>query len=603
MVPFAEQVGMKNGLGLLLLSLLLWLLHAQRAAATSAADLVLTHVTVIDATGAPAKPDVTVVITGDRIRIVGRSTEIQAPKNAQVVDARGKFLIPGLWDMHIHWYEKDYLPLFIANGVLGVRIMSGSPIHHEWRKQIEAGTLLGPRMVIASEIVDGPKPLWPGSISVANETQARQAVDRIKQDGAGDFVKVYTFLPREAYFAIAEESKRQGISFEGHVPLSVTTEEASRAGQKSFEHLTGIVSACSTRSEELYQAARADLAEEMVSSKPTFWGPHAQQLRQAMLDTYSPQKATALSALLKSNGTWQCPTLTLLRALGYGNDPAFADDPRLKYMPRQVRAIWDPAHLYGETPQEFALARKEFQRDLEVVGLMQRSGVGILAGTDTLNPFCFPGFSLHDELGLMVKAGLSPMEALQAATLNPARFLDRERELGTVESGKIADLVLLDANPLDDIANTKKIEAVIYRGQYLPRASLDQMLSQAEALAARKSVAEAMMKTIQEKDLAAAVKQYRDLKATQPASYDFSENELNGLGYQLIAMKRFQDAIEILKLNVEVYPESYNTYDSLAEAYMDNGDKDLAVKNYQKSLQLNPQNGNAVEKLKKLNAE
>jgi imidazolonepropionase-like amidohydrolase len=593
---------MRKSLGLFLFSFLLSLLAAQEVPLAKPTVLVLAHVTVIDATGAPAKPDVTVIITGDRITQMGRSAEVHIPKEAPVVDATGKFLIPGLWDMHVHWYDQDYLSLFIANGVTGVRVMFGAALHHQWRKEIEAGQLLGPRMVIASEIVDGPKPFWPGSISVANESQARQAVDKVKQDGA-DFVKVYTFLRRDAYFGIADEAKKQGIPFEGHVPLSVSAEEASRAGQKTFEHLTGILSACSTRSEELAQAAQADLAEEMMSGKPTFWGSHLQSLRQAMLDTYSPQKAAAVFAVLKSNGTWQCPTLTLLRALGYGDDPSFRDDPRLKFMPRQVRATWNPVGLYGESPQDFAFAKKEFQKDLEVVGLMQRSSVGILAGTDTLNPFCFPGFSLHDELGLLVKAGLSPMEALQAATLNPARFLGRETDLGTVENGKMADLVLLEANPLQDISNTKKIAAVVYGGKFFSRASLDQMLAKAEALASRKSIAETMMKTIEEKDARAAAQQYRDLKATQPAAYDFSENELITLGYQLIARKKFQDAIEIFKLSVEVYPQSYNTYDSLGEAYMDNGDKDLAIKNYQKSLQLNPANTNGVEKLKQLGAQ
>ena len=594
---------MKKSFVSLFLPVLLCLFSTQQVSAPRTSALVVTHVTVIDATGAAAKPDVTVIITGDRISQIGRSGTIQVAQNAQVVEARGKFLIPGLWDMHIHWYEKGYLPLFIANGATGVRIMFGAPLHHEWRKEIEDGSLLGPRMVIASAIVDGPKPFWPESISVADETQARQAVDKIKRENAGDFVKVYSFLPRDAYFAIADESKKQNIPFEGHVPLSVTAEEASRAGQKSFEHLTGILSACSTRSEDLNVAARADLAEEMVSVTPTFFGPHLRQLRQAMIDSYSPEKAAALSAVLRSNGTWQCATLTVLRALGYGNDPSFVNDERLKYMSRSVRASWDQAHFYGETPEDFAISRRELQRDLAVVGLMQRSGVGILAGTDTLNPFCFPGFSLHDELGLLVQAGLSSMEALQAATLNPARFLGREKDLGTVEAGKFADLVLLDANPLDDIGNTKKIEAVFYRGQYFPRASLDQMLTQVKALASMKSVAEAMMRTIQEKDAAAAVNQYRDLKATQPNAYDFSENELVGLGYQLIEMKRLKDAIEIFKLSVQVYPQSYNTYDSLAEAYMDNGDTDLAIQNYQKSLQLNPGNTNAIEKLKKLKRE
>src|SRR6516165_6038160 len=157
--------------------------------------------------------------------------------------------------------------------------------------------------------------------------------------------------------------------------------------------------------------------------------------------------------------------------------------PRVKYMPFQVRSGWNPEGLFGESAGDFSLARNEFQRDLEVVGQMQRSGVGILAGTDTLNPFCFPGFSLHDELGLLVRAGLTPMEALQAATLNPARFLNREKDFGTVEKGKMADLVLLEASPLEDISNTQKINAVVLNGHLLDRPTLDKMLTDVEAAA------------------------------------------------------------------------------------------------------------------------
>ena len=275
-------------------------------------------------------------------------------------------------------------------------------------------------------------------------------------------------------------------------------------------------------------------------------------------------------------------------------------------MPLWARREWVPAHavyLYGpRSPVDFAFAKQEFQKQLELVGAMQKAGVGILAGTDTSNPFCMPGFSLHDELSLLVKAGLTPMQALQTATLNAARFLGREKDLGTIEKGKIADLVLLDANPLDDIANTKKIASVIYGGQLFPRAALDQMLSQIEALANRQPISEVMMKTIQEKDVAAAVQEYRDLKASQPGAYDFSVNELIRLGYELIRVGKIPEAIGIFKLSVETYPTSFNTYDSLAEAYMDHGDRDLAIKNYKKSLELNPGNTNAAEKLKQLAA-
>jgi hypothetical protein len=586
---------MKRILALLLIPLAL-------AAAGAPQQLVLKHATIIDVTGGPVRPDSTVVISGNRITSIGQSGKVPVPQGAQVVDATGKFVIPGLWDMHVHWEEKDYLPLFIANGVTGVRIMWGEPAHHEWRKEIEAGQLLGPRMVIASPIIDGPKPYWPLSISVSTEAQARQVVNRVKQDGA-DFVKVYQFLPREEYFAIADESKKQGIPFVGHVPMPVSAEEASRAGQKSFEHLIGILPACSNRRAELTEAAQADFAEDLVADHPKFWGTHVRDNRQLALDSYDPDKAAALFAELKRNGTWQCPTLTLLRMFGYGDDPAFLKDPRLKYMPRQVKARWDPSSLDGDrSTEDFAMSRKEFRKDLEIVVAMQKAGVGILAGTDTLNPFCFPGFSLHDELGLLVQAGLSPVEALRAATLSPAEFLGKEKDLGTVEPGKLADLVLLDANPLDDIANTRKIAGVIYDGKLYPKASLDAMLAKAEALSNRKSPADVLLRTIQEKDMAAAVRQFLELKTTQSDVYDFSEAPINLLGYRLLALKKFKAAIEILKLNAEAYPDSFNAYDSLAEAYMDDGDKELAIANYQKSLQLNPDNANAVAMLKKLNA-
>ncbi|HEV2297513.1 MAG TPA: amidohydrolase family protein [Candidatus Acidoferrales bacterium] len=569
--------------------------------------LVITHVTVIDATGAPARPDTTVVITGGRITEMGESNEIRPPKNAEIVNATRKFLIPGLWDMHVHWYEKDYLPLFIANGVTGIRIMWGMPINHQWGKEIEAGQLLGPHMLIASTPVDGPKPVWPGSITVANASEARQAVIQAKRDG-DDFIKVYSLLPRDAYFAIADESKKQGIPFEGHVPISVSAEEASNAGQKSIEHLTGVLPACSNRAAELLKSSQEALAAIIAGQQPPVSAVHGAASRkweELTLETYSPQKAEALFAELKKNQTWQCPTLTVLRGMAFLDDPSFTNDSRLKYMPRNIRASWDPRtdfRLKTRTAEGWALSKKVFSKDAEIVGAMQRAGVNILAGTDTLNPYCFPGFSLHDELGLLVKAGLSPMEALQAATLNPARFMGKEKDLGTVETGKIADLVLLDANPLDDIANTKRIDAVVLGGKFFPRMSLDGMLAKVEALASRKSIAEALMKTIQEQDVEAAVKQYHELKATEHAAYDFGEDELIGLGYQLLEMKKFKDAIRVFELNVEAYPSSYNAYDSLGEAYMDDGDKERAIKNYKKSLELNPSNSNAVEKLKKLSA-
>jgi Amidohydrolase family len=464
-------------------------LPAQPAAATNV--LAIAHATVIDATGAVARPDCTVVVTGDRITAIGKSRTLTPPANATVIDATGKFLIPGLWDMHVHWYDPDYLPLFLANGVTGARIMWGYPEHHEWRRKIENGSLLGPRLYIASTLVDGPKPIWPSSYTASNAAEGRQAVFQAKRDEA-DFVKVYSLLPRDAYFAIADEARKQNIPFAGHVPIAVTAEEASAAGQKSIEHLIGLLAACSSREDELHQFAQESLTQFLDTNQSNATSGRLAMLAyfrretQLGLDAYDTNKAAEVFAEFKKNGTWQCPTLTVVRLIPYGGDPSYLSDPRLKYMPADLRNQWTSTNngrFAVKPPEVVAFGNRFFRKELELVGAMQCAGVGILAGTDTGNPFCFPGFSLHDELGLLVQAGLTPMQALQAATINPARFMGRERELGTVETGKLADLVLLDANPLADIANTKKINAVVYNGRLYPKSALDEMLAKVETLA------------------------------------------------------------------------------------------------------------------------
>jgi hypothetical protein len=292
-------------------------------------------------------------------------------------------------------------------------------------------------MAIASPIVDGLKPIWPGSTAVGTAAEGRQAVIRSKQEGA-DFIKVYSRLPRDAYFAIADEAKKQGIPFAGHVPGAVSVIEASDAGQKSIEHLTGVLGACSTREEELRKAGE----EAWANLPPGQAFPSRATLRplsRQALETFSPEKANALFAHLARNHTWQCPTLTVLRNMAFIQDPAIRNDPRVRYMPPEIVSGWDPKgdfRLKDRTEEDVELQRVAYRKLKELVGPMRRAGVEFLAGTDVLNPYCFPGFSLHDELTLLVEAGLSPMEALQAATLNPARYLGQDKDLGTVEKGQ-----------------------------------------------------------------------------------------------------------------------------------------------------------------------
>lgn len=444
------------------------LLFAQSKRDHQPASLVLAHVTVIDVTVGVAKPDMTVVITGDRISEVEEADKVVAPQGATVVDAAGKFLIPGLWDMHAHWYIRDTFTLFTANGVTGVREMFGNSDLLRWRQDIAKGSLLGPRMVVASPIIDGPQPVWPNSIVARNEDEGRKAVKNVKQWGA-DFVKVYSLLPRDAYFAIADEAKRQGLSFVGHVPALVSSAEASDAGQKSIEHLTGTMIACSDKEDEL---------RKEIVQRPF---PAARARAEAIaLETYNDRKAAELFARFVKNETWQCPTLTVLRSNAYLEDESLRRDQRLRFIPPRIKERWS-LRIANRNERNFANAKKIFQKELEIVGAMGKAGVRLLAGTDTGNPFCYPGFSLHEELALLVIAGLSPIEALRSATVNPAKFLDLDKTLGTIEQGKIADLALLDANPLEDIRNTQRINAVISNGRLFDRKALDKMLAQAEA--------------------------------------------------------------------------------------------------------------------------
>jgi imidazolonepropionase-like amidohydrolase len=474
---------------LLLLLLLPTPLFARPEAIPPQNSLVFTHVTVIDATGAAAQPDMTVLITGDRIAALGETGKVSLPQDAQQVDATGQFLIPGLWDMHAHWSDRiapaaPYLELFTANGVTGIRQMWGFPSHFRWREEIAAGTLRGPRMALAGPIIDGPKPAWRGSTAAGTEAEGRRAVRKTREDGY-DFVKVYSGLPREVYFAIADEAKKQGLPFVGHVPYSVTVGEASDAGQKSVEHLSGILLACSSRQAELTKDLAIAQREDAARPDRTL----LRRVNEQLLDTYDATKAAALFARLKANGTWQVPTLTVLRVLGNLDDRDFTNDTRLRYMPPAVRDCWNPKYdflLKAMTQEDFALQRRMFKRYLELVGAMHRAGVEMLAGSDSPNPYCFPGFSLHDELELLVSAGLSPMEALQTATRNPARYLDQSKDIGTVEQGKIADLVLLEADPLQDIRNTQKIAAAVVGGRLLPRGALQAMLAEVEAAANKK---------------------------------------------------------------------------------------------------------------------
>ncbi|MFY9621094.1 MAG: amidohydrolase family protein [Pyrinomonadaceae bacterium] len=424
-------------------------MRAQTNHANPERPLAITNITVIDPKSGSVKRDVTVLVRGGRIATVGKSNTVRIPSATQTVEGRGKFLVPGLWDMHVHLDSGDfgrnhYLRLLIVNGVTGVRLMDGDPIYHQWRREIERGLLLGPRMVIASQVIAGPASYASDALKVRNAEEARAAVRKAKQERA-DFIKVHDGLSRAAYFTIVEEAKKLKITISGHVPEAIKAIEASNAGQRSIEHFTGLTE------------AETDLAN-----------------------------ANLLSSVFKKNDTWLCPTLIMRRNYAVLDERFLAEDTRGRYASRSLRAYWSKVSRDAKNipASDWAARRETVRREKTLVGRFHKTGVGILAGTDTSNPYVMPGFGLHDELLMLVESGLTPMQALQAATLNPARFFNQTTLFGSVEIGKAADLLLLNANPLEDIRNTTKISAVVVQGRFLDRQELDRILAEIEAAAA-----------------------------------------------------------------------------------------------------------------------
>jgi imidazolonepropionase-like amidohydrolase len=443
---------------------------------------VITDVNIVDVRTGEIRADQIVIIEKNRIVAVGPRKQMRYPRNAPViVNGRGSFLIPGLWDMHVHLIFGDWfplaqgisLPLFVANGITSVRDM-GSELEtvQAWRNEIESGRLLGPRIMTSGPMLDGPKPRFPSSMAIATPEDGRAAVDKLKLAGA-DFIKLQSLIPHDAVFAIAEEARKQEIPFEGHVPDSVRASEMSSAGMHSFEHLIGIFEGSSPLEDEFLKGEKNETK---------------------FLASYDPERAATLAALLAKNQTWQCPTLVWERGGNLIDVTDFSKDARAKYVPTYWKEhtwkIFADAVKTEFNADDLETRKKFIDKELEIVQLLHKAGVPFLAGTDTPpGVYVFPGFSLHEELQRFVAAGFTPLEALQTATLNPARFFQMEAQLGTIEKGKFADMVFLDANPLEDIRNTQKVTGVILNGTYFSKADLQKILQRVEESAKKEPTA------------------------------------------------------------------------------------------------------------------
>lgn len=421
-------------------------------------QLVIAHVTVIDVTTGKALPDRNVVVRGDRIASVEAGT-MPLDKSATVIDGRGKFLIPGLWDVHVHlsFTSESALPLLVATGITDVRDMGGRLAQiDDWRSRIAAGALVGPHIVRVGPMLNGKS--FNAYQMVPGGAEATRGAVRALQFIGVDAIKVHRRLPRDWYFAAADEAKKLGIPLVGHVPMEVTPTEASDAGQATIEH-----------TQTLFEGTfSAKMKEGEVPGAIKQW-----------LASDAPD---ALFAKFVKNGTWVTPTLEGYLEMADLLDPAVPRDPRYRYVALSQQKDFEK--LLKANPMSAQEYRALNPALIEATARMHRDGVKMLAGTDAAGPRLV-GFSLHQELVEMVKIGMTPAEALQTATLNPAKALGKTADLGMVEAGKLAHLVVLDSNPLDRIENTQRIVAVVLGGKLYQRSELDQLLAEAERLAAK----------------------------------------------------------------------------------------------------------------------
>jgi len=441
------------------------LVIARATLSGQSAPLAITDVTVIDGTGDASRPHMTVVISGGKITAVDSTSRVTVPAQAHVIDGRGKFLIPGLWDMHVHLAKTGApsLGLFVANGVTSVRDMGGDfAVVQGWRSEITAGTRVGPRIRTAGPMLENAErvrrmkasgtvePVDRFRAPVADTIDARRVVDSVARLGV-DFIKVRTAVSRETYQAIASATRSAGLTLTGHGDI-VPPEEMLRAGQRSIEH--AIYPSLQKRD----AATRARLIRELVGAEVAVV-PTMVNYYQWLL--VSPDDARRIA-----------------------DDSLGRLDARRRYISGYLLDDWreqiaERGGVKDAVIRRYFLPRVyvDLLRDLRE---MHRAGVRILPGTDVAVALMYPGFSLRDELGYFVdKIGMTPMEALVSATRLAADFSGMQGSLGTVQEGKLADLVLLDSDPLVNIRNVGRVDAVILRGELFDRAGLSRLLAAA----------------------------------------------------------------------------------------------------------------------------
>ena len=443
------------------------------------------NITTVDPTDG-LRPNQTVIIKDGKIFKIAPTTEIKlSPKN-QIVDGNGKYLMPGLWDSHIHFaYIEELAPrmfdLFLLYGITSVRDTGGRiEFVKEWKNRALANPTDAPRVMIAGPLLDGMPNVYDGSdpghpaLSVGSGSVEAVAKHIQRLDSIGvDFLKAYEMLTPDQFMMVMKLAKEKGLKVTGHVPLSMDVISASNAGLNSMEHMRNLELSCASNADELLLQRQVALAKSKnISGGDLRSSIHAAQ-RQLAVENYDERKANVIIDVLAKNQTWQIPTLALNTGqtrLPYGQ-PEWLES--FEYLPDTIRSQWKAALASAPSLTNFRMVYSKWL--LDMAAKIHKAGIPMMAGTDTPIGFLTPGLSLHEELIVMVEAGLTPADAIRAATLNPAKYFNLENELGSIKEGMWADLLILSANPLGNIRNTQRIEGVVKQGKYYDQAALNEI--------------------------------------------------------------------------------------------------------------------------------
>jgi imidazolonepropionase-like amidohydrolase len=540
------------------------------------------------------------------VRIVDgviRAIEPAAAADPQdtVVDGRGLTLLPGLMDMHVHLNDgerEQQLVLYLAHGVTTVQSMHGTPRHLDVRARLARGDLVGPRFfttgpTTATEQVDSP-----AKAAQVVGAQADAGYDAIKMYGDGADT-----MTRETYAAVIAAAHARGLRVVGHAPRNLPFEVVLAEGQDSIDHMEEILYTATPVLKVMaplirFQFGRRnrDEVDKLLAREDLAAGMDA--------------AATEVAAQVKETKLAVTPTLIAFTTILQHTTPEFerlADNPLLACMSPLTRREWEPAHnRYRRSWTDrrdvipLVLGRGlELQKCL--VRAFHAASVPILTGTDAPLTFVYPGWSLHRELGLLVECGLTPYEALVAATVAPARVLRIADQIGTVAVGKQADLVLVRGDPTADVGNAAKVAGVFARGRWFDRPALDAM--QRDLAKSYEPLARQLQQVgapIDAGDVAGAADAFAALEQPDPLLATFVESQINERGYRLLNDKQVDAAIAVFTRNCELFPRAFNAWDSLGEAWMVKGDKVRAISSYEKSLELNPGNANGAAMLRRL---